>query len=234
MDHGSPHLTRDERPATDLASIVLGAGASARPADEGRRAVAPEAVPLEPRPGIGAGGFDARSVIVLALVVAVLAAVVGWVATGRDDDPSALPSSTGGEKVEAPAADEGASTVASTVGDEAASQAVAKGVDLAIGRVATGTSGSSGASVVVGVANHGGVDLPATDGATLLVLVDGAIAATAPLPALAAEGATRVDVPLNWCPAGAVPVTVVLDPGAVVRELDERNGAVTRTSTFTC
>ncbi|MCW2926341.1 MAG: hypothetical protein JWM86_309, partial [Thermoleophilia bacterium] len=65
---------------SELASIVLGDAVARRDS-----AHAPERTPL-PGGEYRSGGYDARSVLVLAIVVASLAAVLGWGMTlGRDD-----------------------------------------------------------------------------------------------------------------------------------------------------
>src|SRR5205809_118700 len=67
----------------DLAAIVL--------ADPGRRrTLAPESLPLD----TSVRGFDARSVLVLALVIAVMAGVIGWATMGGSAPTRPAPSKT--------------------------------------------------------------------------------------------------------------------------------------------
>ncbi len=214
----------DRSSACDLASIVLAHGRRDRPQG------APEQVPVDVADRSERDGFDARSVIVLALVVAVLASVVGWVATGRTPEPTAPAAKPASADVGAEAKS-GQRVVSDAT--TPATPAI-RGVDLALGRVASTSTGTGIATLSIGIANRGSRDFAAVDGASVLVIVDGAIGATQQLPAIEAGASTKLDVRLNWCPAGAVPVTVVLDPGAVVREADERNGSISRAVDFGC
>ena len=77
---------QDPDSAPDLAAIVLAAP------PRGRNALAPERVPVTSHDGgrdTAQRGYDARSVLVLALVVAVLAAVIGWTTSIGEDSVSA-------------------------------------------------------------------------------------------------------------------------------------------------
>lgn len=224
---------RSSQPPADLASIVLGS------ADPDRRHDAPEQVPLDHGWREQQPGFDARSAAVLALVVAVLAGLVGWATTiGMQPDPAARPGASGDATtvadVEEPRA--AASGTGSTASDaeSGAAPTAAIGIDLAIGRIVPAKSASGTGIVAVGVGNRGDRAYAGRPASELLVIVDGNVVASEPIPAVEAGESTRVSVSLDWCPAGTVPVTAVLDSSAAVREADERNNATSRSATFGC
>jgi hypothetical protein len=217
------HGGTEHADTVDLASIVLGAPP--------RRMDAPERVPVDARDRDVQPGFDARSAAVLALVVAVLAALVGW-ATTIGDPPSVAGDATRSGRSASAAGD----TTAGSQGaaEPAAVAPVPELVDLAVGRIVPSVDASGVASVTVGVGNAGDLAYSIDDGATLLVLVDGEVAASDAVPDLAAGASARVTLPLASCPGASAAVTAVLDPGAGVRESDERNNATSRIAPFDC
>lgn len=217
------HVTRHHRPGdpADLAAIVLGSA----PHGE-RRVDGPERVPVELRDGLPRG-FDARSVAVLAVVVAALAAILGW-AFNTGEQPVAsrdLPAAT----AETAAPDTGAKPDVSTV-----VQPVVDGIDLVPGRITTARSASGGGLVSVVVRNGGTQDVLDATGATVLLVVDGESAGSQPLVRLDAGTGSRAEFVLDSCPTGTVPVVAVVDPSNAVAELDERDNSIGRTATFGC
>ncbi|MCB0880338.1 MAG: hypothetical protein KDC46_15305 [Thermoleophilia bacterium] len=216
----------------DLASIVLGHAYGGD--DDGggvRRWHAPEHVPLDTDRGASIA-LDARSALVLALVVAVIVGGVAWATTtwrsaGDTAAPAAATTTTG---------DSSAATVAdtTTTAPADATPALAPGTDLAIGRIVPARGASGAGIVAVGISNRGSVASTARQGATVLVLVDGEVAASDAVPAIEPGESTRVTVALDTCPTGTVSITAVVDPGAVVKESDERNNATSRQASFGC
>ncbi len=234
MDDLAPPTARD-----DLASIVLGTSRAPE-----RQLDAPERVPvwgdvLEQR----RTGFDARSVIVLALVVGVLAAMVGWATNVHDEAPGSTAtagdafSTVGRDAGDGPDAALGdavgaaASAAERTV--DAAASAPAAGPNLAAARLVATRSGSGTGLVRVAVKNTGDAPIPA-DRAEVLVLADGDVVGSAPIGQLAPAASTSVEVSLGWCPAGAVALVAVLDSGSALREADERDNSISRSASFGC
>ena len=175
--------------------------------------------------GVG-GGYDARSALVLAIVVAALAATVGWAMTiGRPEAPAAGGTRTVTKNV-APAKTEApAKTVA------AVAPAVKEGVDLAPGRVTVARSGSGGGIVKVGVANRG---TEAGQGAQVLVLLDGVVSAEGTIGALDAGASGTTELSLGSCPSGRHSLVVVIDPRGQVTEADERDNSSSSSVSFDC
>lgn len=219
--------TRDAHQPADLASIVLGLDEPARRLD------APERVPLDDGWHGHQPGFDARSAAVLALVVAVLAALIGW-ATTVGDQPAATSQDVEAAATSVPEAESGSATVADAVGPSSDAPVAVEAIDLAIGRIVPAVAAGGGAIVAVGIGNAGELAYPARAGATVLLVVDGEVAASEAIPAIEPGESTRVTIALESCPTGTVPVTAVLDPSAGVREADERNNATSRAATFGC
>jgi hypothetical protein len=211
----------------DLAAIVLGA-ASVREQAE-RRIDAPEYVPID-HGRHPERGYDLRSAAVLALVVAVLAAIVGWATTIGDAPSIETPKPTAAKTDEAAVVSEPAADTDA----EAAAATPVPGIDLTVGRIIPARGASGSGLVTVGIGNGGDTAFAARGGGTVLVILDGEVVATEPLPAIEAGSSTRVSVPLTWCPSGTVAMTAVVDPGAVVREANERNNATSRSATFGC
>ena len=216
----------------DLASIVLG---SVRP--HGRTTGLPEAVPtwLERH---DSSRFDARSVAILALVVAVLAGIVGWAtgldatepitqsprAAGTSRSESDRPSTTQRDAAGAPAAGSDAEAAAAPV--------LVDGIDLSPGRIVAGRAATGGGLVTVSVRNGG--SRPAVAGAQVLVLMDGDVIGTERLGALEPGASARIELPVGWCPAGAVSLVAVVDAGSALREANERDNSLTRSTAFGC
>lgn len=220
----------------DLAAIVLGHTADDRQHE--RRIDAPEFVPVD-HGRHPERGYDLRSAAVLALVVAILAAIIGWTTTIGDSPsiapasrPAASASSDSPDDATMPVADQGAE--AAVPSTSPAASAPAAGIDLTVGRVIPARDSSGAGLVTVGIGNAGDTALAAREGGTVLVIIDGDVVASEPLPAIGAGASTRVSVPLTWCPSGTVALTAVVDPDAVVREADERNNATSRSATFGC
>lgn len=232
MDELASH--RQSAGPDDLASIVLRSARDARPGP----VVGPERVPVEWRLRQETG-FEARSVLVLALVVALLAALGGWL-TSIGDEPLTASASDRTERADA-ASEEAAesstdhasetATAAPTTDDR---PAAVRGIDLAVGRVVAERSSTGSGVVRVGITNAGDQPYAGRIGVSLLLLLDGDVIATEQVPPLEAGASTRMAVQLGWCPAGTLPVTAVLDPGAAVREGDERNNAMTQSASFNC
>ena len=211
---------------TDLAAIVLGTDRARE-----RHLGAPERVPAwhEPTP---TSGFDARSVAVLGLVVAVFAGIIGWVTTIDDAPPAPTTpkvATRASDAAPGPAAGDVKPAAAAVSGDTA----LAPGIDLVPGRLTMSRSGSGSGLVELSVRNAGATDL-AAGSATALLVVDGDVVGTEPLGALASGASTRLEVSMGWCPSGALPVVAVLDPGSVVRESNERNNSISRRAAFGC
>jgi hypothetical protein len=218
MDHFAPGTDEDPRRA-DLASIVL--------ADERARR-------RHERRGEGGGGaflarsglrdgYDARSVLVLALVVAALAAVVGWTTTVGMGDTTT------------PTAQRSTATVAST--PKVAAPAVApvrQGIELKVGQVTTARSSSGGAVIRVSVANAGTVDGDTRIGTKLVVLLDGAVVGERALGGIAAGSSATTELGLDSCPSGRHTIAVIVDPRSAIRELDETDNARTSIASFGC
>ncbi len=224
------HATSHEDP--DLAAIVLG-----RTQAGDRRIDAPEQVPawIDHAP---ARGYDARSVAVLALVVAVLAAVLGWATNIADrasepDDvpavttPNASPDDAFGDALGS------ATTAVAASAKRASTTPAVRGVDLVPGRIVVSKSGSGSGLVTVAVRNVGSTDLRSAN-ATVLVLLDGEVVGTHAIGSLAAGESTRLEFPIGWCPADASALVALVDAGAAVREADERNNALTQSARFGC
>jgi hypothetical protein len=210
----------------DLASIVL--------ANPGRRrSLAPERMPLEPE----THGFDARSALVLALVVATMAGVVGWATMGGVAKPNApVARSAGASKADvaattnAPAADE---TLPFADAAKPVAPAAPKGVDLAPARVVALKSGNGGGIIRVGIANQGRDALGAS-GAAVLVLMDGEQVGEDTIGGIDATSSTTTELALGYCPSGSHSLVVIVDPRGQVREADERDNARTQTVAFGC
>jgi hypothetical protein len=200
----------------DLAAIVL--------ADPGRRrSLAPESMPLDTH----ARGFDARSVLVLALVVAIMAGVIGWATMdGPTPEPAAKPTTSS-------ATDATATTVADEPKAETPVVPVApKGVDLAPGTIQATTAGGS-AILRVGIANQGRTALSGS-GTDVLVLMDGQQVGSDTIGRIDATGSTTTEFSIGYCPSGSHAVALVIDPRNQVREADERDNARTQTVAFRC
>lgn len=219
MDDPAPHPRGAH--SDDLAAIILG-----------HAAMAPERVPVEPRMR-PERGHDARSVAVLALVVAVIAALGGWL-TSFGADPAAPTAPQPTATVERPASNQAEAAPAAAPATTGAAPAAAHGVDLAVGRVVASRTDAGIASVSVGVTNGGSRAYGGRAGAEVLLLLDGEVVASEQVPPLEPGADARVTVSLGWCPARAMAVTAVLDASAAVAETDERNNATTRSLGFGC
>lgn len=217
-----PRPPRTER--LDIAAIVLGDPPARRRGGHDRRL------------GGVTSGYEARSVLVLAIVVALLAGVVGWAMhVGRDAAAPASvtqPAPAAGARASAQA--DPAPVVADPRVEDTARPAAAPGVDLGIGRIVASRTATGGGVVRVVVANRGSRPLRAASGAQLLVLLDGQVVAERAVGDMAAGSSLTEEVRLDACPAARHAVVAVIDPRAAVAELDERDNATTRTMTFDC
>ncbi|MCW2922712.1 MAG: hypothetical protein JWM98_116 [Thermoleophilia bacterium] len=228
--------SRGERSdAIDVASIVL-AGAPTR-ARRARRARAPIA-PSWSEPtysGLG-GGYDARSALVLALVVAGLVMAIAWtVSIGRDGIGSATPSAPAAKVAAKLDVAPAAAAIGPVAAPAARIPATVRGVDLAPGRVSTSRAASGSTLVRIGVVDAGTRPLVDGSGARVVVLLDAAVAGQAPLPGIGSRGARVVaEVTLDRCEPGVHTLTVVIDPGAAVRDADLTDNAVGRRVSITC
>jgi hypothetical protein len=229
MDHMARATSRED---SDLATIVLG-----RTQAGDRRIDAPERVPAW-ADGSPERGYDARSVVVLALVVAVLAAVVGWSTTIGDSPAAQVDGAAAPTPTETPDAALGDALGQAATAVERSAGSVkpvpaARGANLAAGRLVATRSGSGAGLVTVAVRNSGDAATSGA-GADVLVLADGDVMGTAQLGALAAGATARVEVPLEWCPSGTVALVAVVDPGSAVREASEFDNSVSRSASFGC
>lgn len=220
------------REDSDLATIVLGRTQAGE-----RRFDAPERVPAW-LDSTSERGYDVRSVAVLALVVAVLAAVVGWSTSIGGTPPTSAVDSVSSP---APASPDtalgealgGAATAVERSTQAAKSLPVATGPNLAAGRLMATRSGAGTGLVTVAVRNNG--DAPtAASGTDVLVLADGDVMGAGRLGAVAPGASASVEVPLGWCPSGTVALVAVVDPGALVREASEFDNSVSRSASFGC
>lgn len=189
-------------------------------------------------------GYDARSVLVLALVVAVLAAVVGWTMTlGREDGLPAASSSTtsstraesaGSAAVDASPAVDGSTVAAGAQGPAAGGEPVPAGVDLQPARILASRSATGVGLLRISVANRGSEDGDRAVGTQVLVLLDGVVVGERSLGGVDANGSASTELALDSCPAGGRALVVVVDPRGEVRELDERNNTSSSTVSFDC
>ena len=216
MDDIASHRS-DRRAAPDLASIVLG--------DAPRRRQR-SSHPMEDSLVLPSPGYDARSALVLAIVVAALAGVIGWSTTiGRQTSaPPAAPTKQGAATPTTPKV---APAVATSV-----KPAVPAGIDLAPGRITAVRSGAGGGIVRIAIANQGAEALGSERGAQVLVLLDGELVGERAIGAIDATGSATTELALESCPTGRHAVAVVVDPRGFVREADERDNAVTQSVAF--
>jgi hypothetical protein len=216
------------RRTPDLATIVLG--------DERARRSAERRGRLRGQVASGTGmrdGYDARSVLVLAVVVAVLATVIGWSTTiAREEDPPAPTKVDVAPRTETVSKDAAASDVAGP--GMGAVVAPPKGVQLQVGRIVASKSGNGGGILRVGVANRGAVDGDEALGTQLLVLMDGEVVGERSLSALDAGASASTEVGLDTCPSGRHTVVAIVDPRGAIAEADDRDNAVSSTVSFGC
>lgn len=199
--------------------------------------------------------YDARSALLLALVVAVLTMVVAVTMGLRTSDGTSarsLPSDSAPRSAGMTGANhatsttgaagaKGATGVADATGSTSSparddqTRSVA-GIALAIGRItATPDTASGGMIVRVGVANAGRDALPAGRGAELLLLVDDQVVGRQPLRSLAGSGAhATFAFTVPTCSSGRHAVTAIADATSRVRDAAGSNGARSRELTFDC
>lgn len=203
--HESGSLAR-EHSSADLATIVL-----ARPA-----------------------GHDARSALLLAVVVAALAVVVAAVASRSQAEGTMQGAAPAAAAATAPGADGAAARARDDAGVARAVPA-RPGIDVAIAGMRAVPSAAGGQLVRVRVVNRGTDALGAGAGVDLLLLVDGEVAGSSPIDMLEGQGAAAwLEFPLDVCEPGRHGVTAVVDPRAAVREHDERDNASSRELAFRC
>lgn len=185
-------------------------------------------------------GYDARSVLLLVLVVAALAAVVvgtmsvasgsdGPTAARADAKPSALASLDATDVTTDGAAStaQAAATVAPTA---------PLGIALGIGRITATPDRLQGALVVrVAVTNTGTDALVASSGAQLLVLIDDRVIGATSLGALdARQGRVVASVSTYDCTPGRHAVTAIADATSRVRHALGSDVARSAELTVTC
>lgn len=216
-----------ESPAQDLAQIVLGVSS------RGRKSAAPERVPIDSKSAGGFSGYDLRSVGVLALVVAVLAGLIGWSTTIGD---SKLPSADNSKPSSVSEADQVASKSVAEPSESKQRSTVQAAFfpDFQIGRIAANRAANGSGIVTVGVNNVGSKANSAKSTATVQLIVDNEVVGTEPIPVIQPNESSRVAFSLAYCPVGAVNITAIIDANAVVREADERNNATSRVADFGC
>ncbi|MEO6866560.1 MAG: hypothetical protein ABI200_00905 [Gaiellales bacterium] len=231
MDEHGWHRAQELHIEQDLASIVL---AEERP----RRSRAGIQRPMK---RAASDGYDARSVLILAIVVALLAAIVGWAMTLTRDEASSLPT-----PVSTPSAQIGPKLDGSlAAGGEAASggkadsaaPAVApapRGVQLMPTRITGSRAASGGGILRIAVANRGREVLPSAAGVQVVALVNGTLIGPAPLGAVDASGSASVELYLNSCPTGSAHVVAVVDPSGIQRETSKRDNTRGATVSFGC
>lgn len=225
--------------APDLATIVLAdRRARRRAARSGNAAWQPE---TELADLVTARhGFDARSALVLALVVATLAGVIGWSTTIGREQASSPPRATDAAATDAQeqdAADDARDAAARTVeapARQSPAAAAPQGIDLEPGRITALRSGAGGGIVRIGIANRGSDPMAAEHGAQVLVLLDGEPVGERTLGAIDATAAITTELALDSCPSGRRALVVVVDPRGLVQEADERDNARSQLVSFGC
>ncbi|MCW2949622.1 MAG: hypothetical protein JWN41_635 [Thermoleophilia bacterium] len=231
--------THDLPAAADLASIVLAA-----PAQSKNRS------------------HDARSVLLLAIVVAVLVMVVAamWGLAVRTDvsaKPSVTPISAGQgaqasserssrssvaphkrHKSAAAASGTAAADTAAGAGSTTATltRDAAAHVALLVGRITATPDAQSGTVVVrAAVKNVGALPLATEEPARLLVMIDDHVAGSVALGRLGPRGArTTYAVTAQHCSAGRHAVTVIADATAQIAGADTSGSTRTADLTFDC
>lgn len=224
---------QDQPGSSDLASIVLSHGRS------GRTRATQDPARVVARLG---GSYDVRSVLVLAVVVALLAGVVGWATNVRRQDGVPPVAASGGagaavqvEQGGAQAALAGdARPVERATVDASGPELRPPGVDLRIGRIVAARTTAGGSVVRVSVSNVGAAPLRAEREANLIVMLDGSIVSDRPVGPVASGATAASVVPLAACPAGRHVVAAVVDPRGAVAERDEADNAASRTVSFPC
>lgn len=213
------------RDATDLAAIVL-----AEP---------------EPRP-VRMHGYDARSVLLLLLVVASLAAVLAGMMSlrsgsgGSADAPVTARPSALASLDDEPVADAATATtsLADTIAPDGAStlRTAPAGIALGVGRITATPDPARGSLVIrVAVANAGTNALVAATGARLVVLIDDQVIGTTPLGTLAARrGRVVAAVSTYACVPGRHVVTAIADATSRVSHAAGSNVARSVELTVTC
>lgn len=218
-------MARPSTPDSDLATIVLGRTSDGRPWHD-----APERVPVWTATA-PSRGYDPRSVVILAIVVAALAAVVGWAMTVDDPALASRPGSLGASMGVLGASLDRA--VAPAVAAKAPAAPAAMGANLAAGRLVGSRAGSGSGLVTLAVRNAGDAATAAA-GTDVLVLADGAVMGSARLGPLAPGASASVDVPLDWCPAGSVAIVAIIDPRSAVHEANEHDNSTSRSIDLGC
>lgn len=226
MDDTSSTRTRPSRDQPDLAAIVLGdRGVHSR--DEGRGAPA------------WRGGYDARSALVLAVVVAAIAAAIGWTMTSaRSVTPRAEPPAASPADPLPAAAPSDAGTPAGAVaragGDAAPAFAAPPGIGLAPTRIQAVRSDAGGAVLRVRVVNRGNRALPADGDVQVLFMLDGTVVGERTIASIDPSGARTAELPLDGCPPGRHAAVAIVDPRGLVDEVDERDNTSSRMVSFGC
>ena len=219
----APHEDTDAR-IDRLASLILGDQAVRRRVERRR----------------SAGGYDPRSVLVLAVVVTVLAALVAWIAVVPGDGSGDSTPEKAASKASSASADTstGAARPVAERGDAGAADVSAPvGVDVTIGRMTPGPSQYGGATVRVALRNAGTRPIPAGTLAQVVLFVDGRQHGTRDLPRLGAGERGAVTFELTQCPAVATSVTALLTypaGGWAGIDVDPSNDAAAASLEFAC
>jgi hypothetical protein len=223
------HARPPVRDTPDLAAIVL----ADAPARRGRTYLR---------------GYDARSVLLLTLVVAVLAAVVAGTMTFGSSRSAADAKLPGGSPIGAVGASGSSSAAAQAnpgAGAEAgrssstastAASPVPGGVALAVGRITATPNVGHGSMVIrVAVTNTGTSALLASSGARLLVLLDDQIVGNTGLQSTQGHvGHSTYSLTVPSCTTGRHVVTAITDPSSRVRDAVGSNGARSTELTLVC
>lgn len=226
--------TRSQEAPVDLAGIVLDATGRRRSTGTEHAAYHVDVDAVLRDPSVRRG-YDPGSVLVLALVVGVLAAVVGWTSTiGRDDDDGGATAAARS----AAARSSGAPTMPGSTGAARGADPVAGPVlplpDLTVSSVAAVASPTGRMLVRAVISNDGARALLAGSRGEVLVLLDGTVTTTHRIPAIEPGSRARVELDVAWCVEGRHAVTAVADPSAAVREADERDNATSRVVQLDC
>lgn len=197
---------------------------SSRPAGRPSAGRVADVVLATPRPG-----HDARSVLVLAFVVAVIAAVVGWATTiARGDGDARVPASA------APAASSTSTRAGAAPNTSSGARVVRPRFDLGLGSIGAARTTWGTGIVRVAVANRGSAAVAGGRGIVLHLMVGGESAGTAEVDALPEGGSRTVEFELGRCPAGATTVVAVLDAGAGRPDAIAGNDMARRRVDFPC
>jgi hypothetical protein len=179
-----------------------------------------------------ASGYDARGVIALAVVVGVLAVVIGWTAFSVRGEQRVAPAANSAPAVR----EEPAVPAALASEQQAADQALSPGVQLAPVRVRLVEDNAGGGIRIQGAVRNLGQESLIAGRSEYVVLLDGREIDRGVLTALDGEGGSvKIDEPYyGGCSAGVHSLLLYVDPSARVRESVETDNALTRAVTLRC